>query len=489
MSSKTWSRIVSLGYILILLSFLTLPLRSVLGWTWYVLISLGVVFVLFYFLKHPAALRQAILSRQTKFGTNTIVMVGSLLVVLSLVNLIAGLFNIRWDLSGTKQYTLSKQTVSLLKKVHHKVSILAFYRTGYGLATQTFLRQYQNQSPNISVQWLNPNQHPSLAQKYHVLTSGTVVVVSGSAHQTLPSAVVNEQTVTTAVVTVSGPPQTVYFLTGHGERSILDISRQGFNGLAKSLVKDGFSVQSLSLLSGGTIPKNASAIVIPDPTVPLLKHEIAILLHYVQHGGNLMVMSEPGQGKNVASLLSPFGMRISNRTLVDPVNNLRGQDPLTPSVNQYPFSVITSGLPATYFPTAAAVIHKPATGQIIEHGIIKTSTHAFLSAQGKVKNSKAKKQAYALASIMDSGHGRMLVFGDTDFASNAYNTLGNRSLMIRALDWLTRPSEIKGLPTSSPLTTQVFLSPPQMQLVFNTTVLFLPLAMLAAGGVMWWLRR
>jgi len=85
---------------------------------------------------------------------------------------------------------------------------------------------------------------------------------------------------------------------------------------------------------------------------------------------------------------------------------------------------------------------------------------------------------------------RLVLIGDSDFASNEYvSGLGNGILFLNAVNWL---AEEESLIAIGPKTTQpryVFLSQVQANAIFFVSVIFVPLALLAMGVVVWWRRR
>ncbi len=85
---------------------------------------------------------------------------------------------------------------------------------------------------------------------------------------------------------------------------------------------------------------------------------------------------------------------------------------------------------------------------------------------------------------------RVAVFGDADFASNASLTLGaNQDLFLNAVNWLTEEEALVGIRPLPPAVRSVVLSPVQSGLLFWTSVVFLPGAVVLAGVLVWWRRR
>jgi hypothetical protein len=85
---------------------------------------------------------------------------------------------------------------------------------------------------------------------------------------------------------------------------------------------------------------------------------------------------------------------------------------------------------------------------------------------------------------------RIVVFGDSDFATNAYGGLpGNSNLFANAVNWLAQQENLIAIRPTAAADRRVTLTAAQQRIVFLTSVLFLPLAVFAAGVYTWWRRR
>jgi ABC-type uncharacterized transport system involved in gliding motility auxiliary subunit len=88
--------------------------------------------------------------------------------------------------------------------------------------------------------------------------------------------------------------------------------------------------------------------------------------------------------------------------------------------------------------------------------------------------------------------GRMVVFGDSDFASNGAidpNRSVNQDLFLNAVNWLCELEEQISIRAKSAPSRPVMLRPGQWTLVFVLVVVAFPLAILGVGIGVWWRRR
>jgi ABC-type uncharacterized transport system involved in gliding motility auxiliary subunit len=85
---------------------------------------------------------------------------------------------------------------------------------------------------------------------------------------------------------------------------------------------------------------------------------------------------------------------------------------------------------------------------------------------------------------------RMVIFGDSDFPSNAFlETAGDRDLFLNSLAWLIEEPELVGIRAKEPDQRTMMLIGYQWRLVAFTSLLFLPFVVFLAGFAVWWKRR
>jgi ABC-type uncharacterized transport system involved in gliding motility auxiliary subunit len=89
---------------------------------------------------------------------------------------------------------------------------------------------------------------------------------------------------------------------------------------------------------------------------------------------------------------------------------------------------------------------------------------------------------------------RVVVFGNSDFASNAYRTPGNQDLFLNAIDWSAKQEQLINL-TPKADTQRSFVSSVikysaiTTNLIFLGAVFLLPGAVIFAGVIAWVIRR
>jgi ABC-type uncharacterized transport system involved in gliding motility auxiliary subunit len=85
---------------------------------------------------------------------------------------------------------------------------------------------------------------------------------------------------------------------------------------------------------------------------------------------------------------------------------------------------------------------------------------------------------------------RIVAFGDSDFASNAWLGIqGNRDLFMNTVNWLAQQENLISIRPRDPEDRRINLTADQQQRIFWLTVFIIPGLVLLAGVQTWWRRR
>ena len=85
---------------------------------------------------------------------------------------------------------------------------------------------------------------------------------------------------------------------------------------------------------------------------------------------------------------------------------------------------------------------------------------------------------------------RVVVFGDSDFGTNAYAGVpGNSNFFANAVNWLAQQENLIAIRPRDPEDRRITLTRDQEQRIFWLTVLIIPGLILLVGVQTWWRRR
>lgn len=455
-------------------------------------------------------LKDRFTSRQAKYGLNMAIYILAALAIVVIVNLIANRFVKQVDLTANKRYSLSPQTVKILKGLNNDLDMLYFDRKSGINTVRDNLQQYTVASHHVKLTYVDPDREPGKAKQHNVNTYGTLIVSMGDKTQLAKST--KEEDVTGAIIRVlKGGPKVVYFLQGHGERDINSDERIGYSGAKKALQDNNYEVKTLSLMEQNPkVPDDATAVVIAGPSKDLLDPEIDALRDYIKGGGRAMFLVHPHTPAKLVSLLEQFSVDVHNSVVVDTsgIGRLFGTDELMPLVVQYENHPITKDMTnvATLFPLATAVKNTGKGMPGAEFTLLaKTTDKSWATDQVNAKQISFRKGEDTQGPIALAGagtykpldaagdavkEGRIAVAGSPDFLANGilgFN--GNRDLFLNMVNWLSSDEDLISIRPKDPENRGVNLSISQMRTVFYLSVIAVPLLVIASGVSVWWRRR
>lgn len=103
----------------------------------------------------------------------------------------------------------------------------------------------------------------------------------------------------------SGVTPTIYFTEGHGEKGL-----DSFVSLVNMLKTQNYSVRTLDIAKEGSIPDDATTVVMAAPSDDISKQEKEIILDYAARGGNLSMFLSPQSKKidfkNIEAVLASY---------------------------------------------------------------------------------------------------------------------------------------------------------------------------------------
>ncbi len=299
----------------------------------------------------------------------------------------------------------------------------------------------------------------------------------------------------------------LYFATGSGEGDIQNDSDAGFSGLAVGFQTEGFDVRTLPSAVMSEIPPDADLVVVLGPERRMRGDATTALARYVEGGGSLLAFIEPGVDSGLEGFLSNFGLHSPAGLVVDPVSDpvdgeIRGLAPIVFNYNTHP---VTEGLERnrnTVFRRARAFdLRKPDPRDDLQP-VIFTSPYAWRhegplplgSREPPARPSEVRPGYLHLAAAAryprGENEGRIVAFGDRDFASNRYlRALYNLDLVMNAAHWaVQRTDRITLRPKSAGLIQ--FPVPIQNSMkAFYGVGLLIPELLLIAGGLVWLRQR
>jgi hypothetical protein len=108
----------------------------------------------------------------------------------------------------------------------------------------------------------------------------------------------------------------IYFVQGHGERSVRDSSEVGLSKLLRELKKDRYDVLEIYLDNLPAIPEEASLLVFPGLRKGLTEAEFKLINEYILKGGKVLFSFDPEHVKQPI-VFKNYGVTMSNQIQID----------------------------------------------------------------------------------------------------------------------------------------------------------------------------
>jgi ABC-type uncharacterized transport system involved in gliding motility auxiliary subunit len=460
---------------------------------------------------------ERLFGRNLRFGTNLAVAAIAVLGIIALVEAFSLRHSHRFDLTANKRYSLSPQSQQLLAELPQPVKATAFYQdaqTGRE-AAKDLLDQYAYYGKQFTYEFIDPDRNPGLAKRYGITSYGTIVLESGEKEEKVLAA--DEENLTNALLKVIREgKKVVYFLEGHGEHSINNTEREGYSEAKRAIESQNYVVKSLSLLTEGKLPDDAAILIVGGPRKDLLEAELAEITRFIERGGKVMFLVDPEGPPGLAPYLANYGIQVVEGVVVDLVSRLFGADYLMPVITTYEQHPITKNFEvASFFPLALSVKTTEKMPERVSAQVLaKTSPNSWLKRDPQELKAELREgrpllnerldekgpvPVVAVATVTvrregstdkDPKRARIVVFGDSDFASNNYlNLSGNRDLFLNTVSWL---AEEENLIAIRPKEGGSFFTPVtanQEQLIFWLSMIVLPAVVVGSGVATYIWRR
>jgi ABC-type uncharacterized transport system involved in gliding motility auxiliary subunit len=356
----------------------------------------------------------------------------------------------------------------------------------------------------LTVEFVDPEKQPKLAQTYGVFRTDTATFESNG--QTIRITSPSEVELTGALIRISkDSKKRIVFVEGHSEASLEDKDRNGLAAAKEALTKQGYEVATVSLLQQASVPENTSVLVLAGPRRTVTKEEQDRILAYVQGGGHLLLMVDPDTQTGLDPLLAQWGLGLGPGVLVDLQDRLAQGDLTALLVRTFTEHEITQDLTsAVLFPLSRHVTFDEQTGKDWDYvPLARTSPNSWAETnlQGRVVSLNEKEDvkgplplAAALAPKKAPEEGKprpaIVVVGNSTFATNAFfNFPGNSDFFLHTTGWLAEERDLISIAPKEPALRPFTPNPLQERALLYVQVIFLPLVTFLTGMMVWRKRR
>jgi len=455
---------------------------------------------------------QFLKARQTKYAAYAATYTAVILAILATVNVLANRYDKSFDATSNKRYSLSEQTVKIVKGLKQDATITYFDGPRGFQPAKDQLDLYSNLSPKVHVKYVDPDKDPMVARAAGFKSNGTAIVQVGLNKNEAKS--VSEEEITGALIRdLKNTTRTVCFVTGSGEHQIDDSGRNGYSRLKDLLGKDNYTAKSIDLLQKAEVPVDCTVLVVAGPSGDYQQPEVDAIKKYVEDGGRALFLLDPplkmgrseiADNDALASLLSSWGINIEKDLILDmnPIGQLFGLGPQVALVIKYESHPIVREMKgsATGFPLSRSLDvksgNKTSVQKLFDSSESSLATDKLSSPKIDPNDPKNKKGPLTIAAAgtysngKKNSQGRFVVIGSSEWAANSFlGFKGNRDLALNTMNWLSSDEDLISIRPKEPEDRRITMTNAQFRWVLISSQFILPLLVIFAGISVWWKRR
>jgi len=509
--------------ILILVSLVNFYLSRKFGTVSIITLIAGLGLGLLFFLRYYEEIVQKITRRKLRYGINSAVVTLIVIALVVIVYLVAMNHYKRIDLTKAQRFSLSEQTIKILEKLEGPVNAYAFFSKSQDRSVITELfKQYSYHYRNFNFQIVDPDLNPGMVKEMGVEDYGEVIIEYGGKREKVKQN--TEEGITNTLIKLSQiEVKTVYFVTGHGERSIEDYSNEGYDQINAAIKAENLQTKEILLLQEEKVPQDCTVLIIAGPELDYHPHEVKVIEDYIQEGGNVLFMIDPslkGNGyPNISGLLTKYGLKLGNDVIIDPLSRVFSGDFFMPVINTYTYNPITRDFRiATFLRLAQSIAVEDNPGEnIFTREVARTSeaswaekdfsslrsgkgaqydegedlkgpvtviAYSRITIPAESEKSEGGEDTDKTGSESENGEkeGYVLVIGDSDFVTNAmYQTQGNKDLFLNSLNFLADRGELITIRPKDQESVYLTLTAKQGRIAFLILMIAIPLSIIIAG--------
>lgn len=330
---------------------------------------------------------------QQMLAKGSILSAGVLLVaaLIGFVNYFGAKYYERFDWTGSKLYSLSEKTESVLAGIpaDKSIDVTLFLPPGSPLhdPSRELLERYAAASPRVKFRAVEADKNlieaQRLVDKFQLSSLNVVVFESGDDRRIVDETALadydysgmqfgqapqmtgfkGEEAFTGAILElVENRKPKVLFTSGHGEASIDEAGPAGLSQVRDLLGKENLDLSEWPSLGKPEVPEGTDLVVVAGAKAAFVQAELDVLGRYLDRGGRLLVLLDPALGANAATggatgleaWLAGWGVAVRSDIVVDPSSTVpmygaetlfvsaQGAHPIVESLSQAGYPVIVA---------------------------------------------------------------------------------------------------------------------------------------------------
>jgi ABC-type uncharacterized transport system. len=479
-------------------------------------------------------LRRALDTKYVRFGGYSAVISAVAIAIVIIVNLLVNALPATFtklDTSNDKIFTISDETKEIIRSIGNNITMYLIVSSGNeDDQLVRFMERYTSENSKIKQDKVDPVMYPDFIKTYtdEDLAENSIIVVNNDnkrafavdysdiyvteysdeemynyyLYGTTPTGTTSfagEQALTSALdyVTETDLP-TVYYTTGHGEATVTDT-------ISKLVTSENINTASVSLMTDGGIPTDATALMINTPTADFTSEEIELLQAYVSAGGKILLISsyEYPDLTNLYGFMATYGMSYVKGIVAEGsssycYNNYPTY--LVPKIGSNDISDKAGSNVYIVLPNSHGIRVSDNLPDNITVTKLLTTTESAFAKVGLQENDEIKKadtdesgpfQIGVLATVTNTNadEGQLVWFSSPDIISDLTSELGNHTYFMATLTTLCNKQSSISIASKSMQVTALSLSDTGVAVWSALIIAIVPGILFVLGFVRWNARR
>ena len=467
--------------------------------------------------------------RNFKQGVYSSVVCVAVLVIVILVNLVVGQLDIKVDLTSEDVYTLTDKTKELVSGLSDDIEIYFLAKEGDEYKVlQNIINEY-DKLPHIETSWKDPELYPQFASQYtdQEINGNDVIVVNKttgasrfipfnemyisdySINYTTQNYDYNytldaEGQITSAIQYVtSSTHEKMYVVSAHGET---ELGAKVTNLVNKANVE----IATFDVMTQSAIPDDCNILFINGPKTDISDEELALYKAYLDNGGKAIftVSYTDKDMKNYNELLAYYGVDVSSGVVLEKNGKF---------MNGYAtylvegFDTLTEEISADFTMDDVTIVPIASIMKIQDASTLRGTlkvTSIISSSDGSYGKTNPESTVIEKEDSDPAGPFNLVVQATDTYKDKSskvaiyatpymladdwidYYSCKNIDMFIDTIDWMSEGTQ-ESITIPQRSLDAVYLEVPQAQATIwlIITVVLVPLAILAAGFVVWYTRR
>jgi hypothetical protein len=466
------------------------------------------------------------------------------------LNYLALHYSWRTDLTHSRRYSLSPETLSYLKELTRPVRVVVTLTEESDAQTLTdvrsLLREYtyateaNEKGVRLTVEYLDVYQRRRDAEQLGLDQPNAILFLSGEQRRVVTAgelyrivrrgSVVDkkdfrgEQAFTAAILDVSSSERKkIYFLTSHGELRLDDVDpRTGLSALAADLRLRNFALDALDINYTRKVPDDAALVIVAAPQGVESFVQEQLRQYLSTRAGRVILMLAPRTNAGLDDLLYDWGVMVDDDVIYDTSQESSTEtgDLIIFPHQAHPITqtLIDRNIPLSIGPTRSL---RPEPGRAQGSGLNVTTLAATSESAWGERNYRRRGVpeynpgvdikglpqmdpanclgvAVAAERVQARGNlpfsvrsGRLVVFGTADLVTNnrLQGAPGNYNLFLNAINWTVDRDTQLNIPPRPVEKFQLALSQQELLRLRYCLLLLVPGAAALLGLMVYWSRR